>query len=254
MDLAQVAHWDLNDLSHLTPQEKRELIELLEERDRRLSQRQFYSWFPDEGPLRRELYPKHMLFFKSGATYTERCFMAANRIGKTVTGAYETTCHLTGLYPDWWPGITFDHPTEGWACGETGQTTKDIVQRALLGPDNYLGTGMIPGYLIEGKPPARQGIAGAKEMVQVRHVSGGTSECQFKSYDQGAESFVGTAKHWIWPDEEPPLDVYAECRTRIMTTEGVMYLTLTPLNGLSDVALLFMPELAIDPAEVDELN
>jgi hypothetical protein len=47
--------------------------------------------FPDEGPFRRELYPQHMQFFAAGAEETERCFMAANRIGKTRAGACEMT-------------------------------------------------------------------------------------------------------------------------------------------------------------------
>jgi hypothetical protein len=75
--------------------------------------------FPTTGPLRRDLYPKHLEFVRAGGRYKERLFMAANRIGKTLTGAYETTCHLTGRYPDWWDGARFAHPIEAWACGTT---------------------------------------------------------------------------------------------------------------------------------------
>src|ERR1017187_2243178 len=62
------------------------------------------TMFPDEGPYRRELYPRHMEFLAAGATFRERLFMAGNRTGKTETGAYELTCHLTGQYPAWWRG------------------------------------------------------------------------------------------------------------------------------------------------------
>ena len=51
----------------------------------------------------------------------------------------------------------------------------------------------------------------------------------------------------IWLDEEPPSDVYDECLLRLMTTNGLMLATFTPLLGLSDVAMRFLPELA--PAE-----
>ena len=51
----------------------------------------------------------------------------------------------------------------------------------------------------------------------------------------------------IWLDEEPPADVYDECLLRLMTTNGLMLCTFTPLLGLSDVAMRFLPELA--PAE-----
>ena len=47
--------------------------------------------FPDEGPFRRELYPKQMEFFEAGATEIERGFMAANRDGKTRAGAGDMT-------------------------------------------------------------------------------------------------------------------------------------------------------------------
>ena len=53
--------------------------------------------FPDEGPLRRELYPKHLEFFEAGLEFEERAAVCANRIGKTMgMGGYETTLHLTG--------------------------------------------------------------------------------------------------------------------------------------------------------------
>jgi hypothetical protein len=51
----------------------------------------FVTLFPDSGPLGREYYPKHLEFFAVGAQYKERLFMAANRVGKTVAGAFEAT-------------------------------------------------------------------------------------------------------------------------------------------------------------------
>jgi len=48
----------------------------------------------------------------------------------------------------------------------------------------------------------------------------------------------------IWLDEEPPMDVYSECLLRLMTANGLMLCTFTPLLGLSDVALMFLPGLA----------
>jgi phage terminase large subunit-like protein len=48
----------------------------------------------------------------------------------------------------------------------------------------------------------------------------------------------------VWFDEEPPQDIYTEGLMRTMTTQGVVIATFTPLSGLTDVALSFMPELA----------
>lgn len=205
--------------------------------------------FPDEGPLRRALYTKQLQFFRLGLTYQERCFMAANRCGKTVTGAFEATCHLTGDYPDWWEGRRFDDPVDVWAVGETTETTRDIVQLALLGvagekEGGTLGTGLIPLKSLVGEPSRRSGIVGAMDTATVRHKSGGISKLGFKSYDQGRSKFQGTAKHVIWMDEECPMPIYSECMLRLMTTDGIMMLTFTPLLGLSDVALMFLPEMA----------
>lgn len=180
----------------------------------------------------------------------ERAAIAANRVGKTWgIGGYEAALHLTGAYPDWWEGRRFDHPVEVWAAGDTSETTRDIVQNALMGAMGQLGEGLIPQASIIGEPTKRQGVTGAMDTARVRHRSGGSSLLGFKSFDQGRKKFQGTAKHVIWLDEEPPEDVYDECLMRLMTTQGLMIATFTPLLGLSNVALRFLPHMApIDPA------
>ena len=45
----------------------------------------------------------------------------------------------------------------------------------------------------------------------------------------------------IWDDEEPPEDVYGEQLMRVATTAGILMLTFTPLLGMSQVVLQFMP-------------
>ena len=173
--------------------------------------------------------------------------MAANRVGKTMAGAYETALHLTGRYPDWWRGRRFQGPVNWWAAGKTGETTRDIVQAELLGPVGEWGTGMIPGDDLARVKP-RSGIADAVDTVQVKHVSGRLSRLKFKSYDQGRQSFEGAKQDGIWLDEEPPFDVYGECLLRTAATApgmlgGLMLVTFTPLLGLSETALYFAGEL-----------
>lgn len=169
--------------------------------------------------------------------------MAANRVGKTVVGAFETTLHLTGAYPDWWQGRRFDEPVEWWAAGDTSETTRDIVQLELLGPKDDMGTGMIPAKALAGEPTARRGVADAVDTARVRHISGGISTLGFKSYDQGRKKFQGTKKHGIWLDEEPEAPIYDECMLRLMTTDGLMLCTFTPLQGLTEIALRYLPDL-----------
>ena len=220
---------------------------MLEEKERRQKRQRLSSLFPDSGPLRRELYPRHCEFFAAGATHNERAFIAANRVGKTLTAAYEATCHLTGIYPAWWVGRRFDEPTRGWAAGDTAKTARDILQLELLGTPgdaSAQGTGMIPGELILRTTP-KHGLADAIETAFIRHVpTGGTSAVNFKSYDQGRVAFQGSAIEWGWLDEECPEEVYVETLTRTLTTRGLIILTFTPLFGLTPLVLSFLPEMA----------
>lgn len=211
-------------------------------------------YYPDTGPLRRELYRKHLEFFRAGSTHQQRLFMAANRIGKTEgAGAYETALHLTGDYPEWWEGKVFDKSTKVWAAGYTGETTRDIVQNAMLGPVWDIGSGMIPKDLILDMSP-KAGVPGAVDTVYVKHVSGRSSMLSFKQYKQGRKAFEGTKRDVIWFDEEAGLDVYNEALLRITSakgfhsfageeqSKGVVYTTFTPLEGLSELVMSFMPQ------------
>ena len=230
-------------LSSLKPLEQ--LYLLLAEMDRRTKTRRLFTYYPDEGPLRRELYPRHMEFFAAGTTHRQRVFMAANRVGKTEgAGGYEMALHLTGQYPDWWTGHRFDKPIQAWAAGDTSQTVRDILQVKLLGPVGQNGTGLIPGDDIVDIKSKAGGIKDAVETVYVRHASGGLSVLGFKTYDQGRESFQGTERGLVWLDEEPPLDVYMECLLRTMATAsfggGLVMLTFTPLMGLSETVMHIM--------------
>lgn len=214
---------------------------LMQEIQRRSSRRKITTYYPDEGPLRRELYPKHIAFFAAGEKYRERLLLAANRVGKTEgVGGYEVTLHLTGQYPHWWTGRRFNRGTRWWAVGDTSQTVRDIIQYKLLGPPGQTGTGLIPGDAILNTS-AKAGVSGAIDTVTVAHVSGMDSHLTFKSYAEGRESFQGTELDGVWMDEEPDLAVWSECATRLMTTNGLMLCTFTPLNGLSETVLQFLP-------------
>lgn len=209
----------------------------------------FADLFPDDGPFRRELYPKHLEFFRVGSDYRERCFMAANRVGKTIAGGYEVTCHLTGQYPHWWQGRRFRKPVRAWVAGDTNETTRDILQTELLGDVVELeggrkgldGSGLIPRDCI-GQPKWKAGVADFCDTIPILHQGGGTSALAFKSFDQGRKKFQGTAKEVIWLDEECPADVYNECLLRTATTRGLVMTTFTPLSGLSELVLQFLPK------------
>lgn len=182
-------------------------------------------------------YPKQLDFFAMPTRFgkRQRMFNAGNRLGKTEAGAFETTCHLTGDYPDWWEGVRFDHPINAWAVGLGAKETRDIIQEKLCGdPEDAaaFGTGMIPLDKFEGSPRLGRGLGGAFDSIRVKHKSGGTSVLYFKSCEQGWTKFQGTSKDWIWIDEEPDdYKIYTECLTRTLDAGGYMIVTYTPLSG-----------------------
>lgn len=234
--------------SQLSDDRVMEIFAAYHEREEFEKYNRFTNLFPDDGPLRRDLYPKHVEFFKAGKTFRERCFMAANRVGKTVGGGYESTCHLTGQYPHWWPGKVFHSPVRWWVAGDTNETTRDILQAELLGEVAFEGarkvmdgTGIIPKDCL-GYTTWKSGVSNMVDTIKIKHQTGRWSKLSFKSFDQGRRVFQGTAKEGIWLDEECPEDVYGECLMRVATTRGMLLTTFTPLRGMSKVVLSFLPK------------
>lgn len=199
------------------------------------------------------MYPRHIEFFAAGATHDERAFIAGNRVGKTSAVCYEGTCHLTGWYPKWWEGRRFDRPTTGWASGEDGKAVRESLQVTLLGKVSERGTGLIPGAKIV-RAVARSGVPDAIDFVEVRHESGGLSRLVFKAYEQGRESFQSSQIDFGILDEEPPLSIYTEVLTRTLATvpgerNGTVLCSFTPLHGVSDTVLAFLPGGALPATE-----
>lgn len=233
--------------SSITRSRQQDLILALAEMERRVKERKITSYYPDEGPLRRELYVKHLEFLRLGKHYRERLCLAANRVGKTESlGLYELTLHATGWYPHWWEGKVFDRGIRSWACGDTGETVREILQEKLLGPPGHWGTGLIPSECLVKINRAGGNIPDAVDSIIVKHKAGGTSTILFKSYDQKRKAFQGTEQDLILLDEEPPLGIYVECLLRTMTCSGIMLLTFTPLLGMSEVVMQFLPEGKLD--------
>lgn len=228
-------------LAKASDRELARILDLHRELARLTEREKLWSYYPETGPLRRELYVKHMEFFRLGARIKQRLALCANRVGKTEgMGGYEMACHLTGQYPPWWEGRRFRKPVTAWVAGETAKDVRDSIQLKLCGPLHQLGTGLIPGDSI-GRFTSRSGVPDAIDTLYVRHASGGQSTCVFKSYEMGRESFQAADVDVLWLDEEPPLSIYTEAVTRTMTTLGLVMLTFTPLLGMSETVMQFLP-------------
>jgi phage terminase large subunit-like protein len=194
-------------------------------------------------------YPKQLEFHVAGAIARERLFMASNQTGKTWGGAFEAAIHMTGRYPDWWTGYRFNRPTRGMCGSESTELTKKGVQRLLLGnpetPEKW-GSGSIPrGSLVN--TVRHQGVPNAVSAIIVKHVSGGESVCTTASYDQGRTKWQADTLDWVWFDEEPPEDVYMEGITRTNVQQGPVWITFTPLLGMSKVVRRFYPTMSAFP-------
>lgn len=194
-------------------------------------------------------YAKQREFHAAGKIHHERLFMAGNQLGKTWAGGFETAMHLTGRYPDWWQGQTFDKPTIFWASGVTSESTRDNPQRVMVGDppkEECWGTGTIPKECLIDWDRA-MGVPNLLDNVIVRwggggDVQAGESLLYFKSYEKGREKWQGPTIDGLWCDEEAPLDIYIEGLTR--TNRGqrgqFVYTTFTPLLGMSDVVGMFL--------------
>lgn len=186
-----------------------------------------------------EPYPKQLEFHAAGKEHRERLLRAGNQQGKTFSAGMEMAYHLTGMYPDWWPGRQWDRPIIAWAGSDTAETTRDNPQRQLIGLVGEFGTGSVPKRLI-GTHKSAMGVADLIDYVKVKHVSGGWSTLRFKSYIQGRQKWQGPPVDVVWLDEEPPAEIYDEGMARTIATGGMVYLSFTPLLGMSEVVRRFL--------------
>ncbi len=213
-----------------------EYVEILEEIDRREAGRLLSRYQP---------YAKQADFHANRTR--ERLLMAGNQLGKSLSAAAETAMHLTGRYPAWWSGHRMRGPCRIVVAGVTSQLVRDSCQVLLCGfPARELGTGYIPREDIIDATTSR-GVPSAYDIVRVAHHDpdgnpDGESLLYFRAYEQGRERIQALTLDAVWLDEEPPVDYYIEAMTRTNVAMGPVYLTFTPLQGMSDVVRRYLSE------------
>lgn len=169
------------------------------------------------------VHQKQMLFHK--CQKRNRWVFGGNRTGKTECGAVESVWMARGAHP-------FRENRKdvfGWVVSLTQQVQRDVAQAKILKylPERYI----CDVVMREGKKGAAE--YGVIDYVLVKNVFGGISKIGFKSCDQGRERFQGTSLDFVWFDEEPPKDIYDECRMRVFDKCGDVFGTMTPLKGLT---------------------
>ncbi len=219
--------------------DQEELLLMLEERARRMTERRYRSIFAG-------LYDWQREFIAATSAYSQCCLIAANRIGKTYTGTYIDAVHALGDYPEGWAGHKFDHAPLIWCLGYSGEKTRDLLQTPLVGRkngDSFEG-GLIPADRIVGYE-SMTGTPNAVRTLLVKHASGGVARIQFWSYSQGQHALMGDGVDWYHVDEEPrDSTIFPQVLVRTATGDknrgGRGILTFTPENGRTELVIQFM--------------
>lgn len=165
---------------------------------------------------------KQMQFHKCNKK--NRWVFGGNRSGKTECGAVETVWLARGIHP-----YKKNKRVDCWVVSLSRQVQRDVAQSKIL---HYLRKSWIEAVVMESgrKDSAESGII---DFILVRNVFGTLSKIGFKSCDQGREKFQGASLDFVWFDEEPPYDIYKECKMRVMDKKGMIFGTMTPLKGLT---------------------
>lgn len=156
-----------------------------------------------------------------------RWVFGGNRSGKTECGAVEVVYMARGCHPY----REIKKATTGWVVSLSQQVQRDVAQSKIL---NYLNPDWVEDVvMLSGRKDNYTN--GVIDYILVKNVFGTTSKIGFKSCDQGREKFQGTSLDYVWFDEEPPYDIYAECRMRVLDKNGDVFATMTPLKGMTFV-------------------
>ena len=169
-----------------------------------------------------KVHKKQMEFHKCNKK--NRWVFGGNRSGKTECGAVETVWLARGIHP-----FKENKPISCWVVSLSKQVQRDVAQAKVL---HYLRPDWIESVVMStGRSDSAE--SGVIDFILVKNVFGTLSKIGFKSCDQGREKFQGTSLDFVWFDEEPPYDVYQECRMRVLDKKGEIFGTMTPLKGLT---------------------
>ncbi len=154
-----------------------------------------------------------------------RWVFGGNRSGKTECGAVECIYMARGIHPY----RKNRNDVFGWVVSLSQQVQRDVAQEKIL---KYLNPDWICEIcMLSGKKDNPS--SGVIDQIKIKNVFGGISTIGFKSCDQGREKFQGASLDFVWFDEEPPKEIYDECRMRVLDKQGDIFGTMTPLKGLT---------------------
>ena len=159
--------------------------------------------------------PKQLLFHKD--TNPDRLYIGGNRSGKSLGSTIEAI---------WW--LTHTHPYR--------KTPEGPIRGRVVAVDFLNGVDKIILPLYKQWLPKSYLINGSwsDSYSRERHVLtlNNGSFVEFMSQDQDLDKFAGSSRHFIHFDEECPKTVYQECIARLVDTNGVWWMSQTPVQGM----------------------
>jgi phage terminase large subunit-like protein len=201
----------------------------------------------------KEFYPPQLKFFADGARYHQRLIRGGNQVGKSFACAFEVALHLTGQYPTWWNGRRFDKPTRGWIIGPTAQLVRDGPQRQVCTRQGEFGSGTMPLAAFASRPVMIPGGTGGIDTLTTHHATNGARDGQssatFKSFEMRAEKLQAESIDWIWIDERCSEEIYSELLARTTATDGIVFMSYTPLKGGGELTYRFLNEYSADRSD-----
>ncbi len=147
-----------------------------------------------------------------------RLYIGGNRSGKTTGGIVEDI---------WW--LTRAHPHQR------------IPDRPIAG--RIVSVDFLNGIEKIIKPQLKQWIPPSQlrggtwfdayeASTRTLYLENG-SFVELMSYDQDLDKFAGTSRDFIHFDEEPPQTIYNENRARLIDRKGHLWITMTPVEGMT---------------------
>jgi len=146
-----------------------------------------------------------------------KVFLGGNRAGKTVAGGAETVMYLEGRHPN-----QVKKPPVHWR-GIASSIEEGLNKIMIPEIKKWISPSLL-----------KNGSWDDSFDKQSRTLTlENNSTLEFLTYEQDVQKHAGTSRDGVWFDEEPPEDIFDENMMRILDTDGVWILTMTPLIDMS---------------------
>lgn len=166
--------------------------------------------------LQYEPHSKQVMFHAS--VKNGRQYIGGNRSGKTTGGINEDIWWATGRHP------YLSLPPAPVYGRIVTVDFKNGAHKIIL---PQLRQWLAPSDLINGS--WEDSWNGQKSILTLAN----GSEIEIMSHEQELDKFAGVPRHFIHFDEEPPFDIFKECKARLVDYNGRWWMTMTPVEGMT---------------------